>query len=251
MKLVAMLRVKNQILTIHDCLSKLSELVDEIVIVDNGSTDGTLTAYKKYPKIVVVKKTSGYHEGRDKILAHKLAKTRHPDWILWIDADEIFEDSVTRNQLNQYMSNPGLEKVEFRMFNFWRCKTHYRVDGIWRRYTAFPQRHMWKNISNAYFRNLKLHNGGIMGIMGKHTISHIRLKHFGYVWPQQFKTKTLTYNRLQNHPRSTKTLSLEETNIKLSQWHESSSAITNRYYQFLSNTYWNFTQFRYNLLYRS
>lgn len=35
MKLVAMLRVKNQILTIQECLDRLVELVDEIVVVDN------------------------------------------------------------------------------------------------------------------------------------------------------------------------------------------------------------------------
>jgi len=40
-KLVAMLRVKDGILFAEQWLARTSELVDEIVAVDNGSTDGT------------------------------------------------------------------------------------------------------------------------------------------------------------------------------------------------------------------
>ncbi len=46
MKLTAILRIKDQIATIDECMSKLSTIADEIVVVDNGSTDGTIERYK-------------------------------------------------------------------------------------------------------------------------------------------------------------------------------------------------------------
>lgn len=238
MKLVAMLRVKNQILTIRECITKLSELVDEIVIVDNGSTDGTLNEYKKFTKIVDVQKTKGYHEGRDKILALNMAKKRKPDWILWTDADEIFEKSANRKLFDSYMKTPGLNQVNFRMFNFWLSKSHYRVDGVWGYYTSQPQRHMWRNLKTAYFKNLKLHNGGIKGISGKHKLSSIRLKHYGYIKKHQIDSKYKTYNSLKNDPLSQKTLPVDTKTLKLYKWHESDNNLINTIYQQVDHKYW-------------
>src|SRR3989344_221633 len=103
MKLVAILRIKNAISTVEECLGKLSSLVDEIVVVDNGSTDGTLEAYKKFPKIKELLHTEGFHQGRDQIMLLDAAKARGADWILLIDADEVFEKNVTRDVLDRYM----------------------------------------------------------------------------------------------------------------------------------------------------
>lgn len=208
MKLVAMLRVKNAKLTIDQCLRRLSSLCDEIVIVDNGSTDGTLAVYKRYPKVVAIKKTKGFNEGRDKIMAHRLAKTRDPDWILWIDADEVFEKSLTRSHLESYMKQSELGAVYFRLYHFWQDKYHFRLDGPWFRYTTFPQRPMWRNQSNARFRNLKFHNGSIMGVQGKSTTSKFRLKHYGYLHQKQRLQKQATYAKLKTNPMTVKTMPL-------------------------------------------
>lgn len=231
MKLVAMLRIKNQILTIRECLNRLNDLVDEIVIVDNGSTDGTLEVYKEYKKIKAVKHTKGFDEGRDKIMVHELAKTRDPDWILWIDADEVFEDALTRKNLEKYMSNSKLNVVWFRLYHFWGQKKKFRIDGPWLKYTAFPQRMMWRNIKSAYFRDWKFHNGGIMGVPGNHITSHFRLKHFGYVYPEQLKNKKKTYTKLKKHPMSIKTLPFKSTCILQTTFIESQNQLLNRVIQ--------------------
>ena len=104
MKLIAILRIKDQILTIDECLSKLSTIADSIIILDNGSTDGTLKKYKNYPKVIDIIQTIGYDEGRDKIILLEEAKNASPDWILWIDGDEVFEDHFTREVAEKYMN---------------------------------------------------------------------------------------------------------------------------------------------------
>ena len=40
-KLIVMLRVKDGIYFVHEWLACFEKLVDEIVVLDNGSTDGT------------------------------------------------------------------------------------------------------------------------------------------------------------------------------------------------------------------
>lgn len=187
MKLIAILRIKNAILTIEECLTNLSQLCDEIVIVDNGSTDGTLAVYKRFPKIVKIAQTRGFDESRDRNLVLALARRRRPDWLLWIDADEVFEPKLAREVLEKYMVTPGLNRVRFRMFNFWLSKEKFRVDSKWLFYTARPQRSMWRDTPEAHFSERKFHGGEILGIEGKSIVSPYRIKHFGYVGRKQIE----------------------------------------------------------------
>lgn len=201
MKLVAILRIKDQILTIDECMTKLSTLADEIIVLDNGSTDGTLDAYKKYQKITRVLHAEGFDEGRDKILLLEEAKKTKADWILWIDADEIFEKHFTREVVEGYMHS-NYNRINFRMCNFWLSKTRCIYDGEYYLYALHPQRSMWKNMPSAYFKNQKIHNGNIMGVSGSEFLSPYRLKHLGYADKAKIEEKIQTY--LSVDPNSTR-----------------------------------------------
>ncbi len=192
MKLAAILRIKDQILTIDECMSKLSTIADDIIVVDNGSTDGTLDAYGAYPKIRKVLHTVGFDEGRDKIMVLNEAKKLDPEWILWIDADEIFEKHFTREIAERYMRSK-YNRVVFRMCNFWLDRVHCRYDGPYYLYTLHPQRSMWRNMPSAYFIDKKIHNGDIRGVPGKTFISAYRLKHYGYSDPEKMRQKRELY----------------------------------------------------------
>ncbi len=198
MKIVAMMRVKDAILTIHECLTNLSRLVDEIVIVDNGSTDGTLESYAQFPKIVDIAHTEGYDEGRDRALYLKMAKKRNPDWLLWIDSDEIFEQHANRKDLEKLMNRNDVNQISFRMYNFYFSKRQFRIDGTNRNYATWPQRSAWRNSEEAFFRNQKVHCGDVRGVDGRKVVSKIRIMHFTAVNQKQARQKAQIYASIKD-----------------------------------------------------
>jgi len=74
---------------IEKMLNNIIGKVDEIVIVDGGSTDKTLDILKDYPNIKLFEKVFNYHYGDQRNFA--IMQTIYP-WILMLDADEILEN---------------------------------------------------------------------------------------------------------------------------------------------------------------
>lgn len=200
MKLVAILRTKNSLLKLEDCLKKLSTLVDEIIIMDNGSTDGTIEVFKSFPKIVKVlyrNDTGDFNEGRDMNLMLEEAKKRNPDWITMAWPDEVFEKHLTRDILERYMQST-YDRVGFRMCHFWRSMKYCRFDRDWFFYSLRPQRFLWRNLEGTYFNNIVIHPGGIQGINSPVYTSPFRIKHYGYISKEDVDRKLAVFK--QNDP---------------------------------------------------
>ncbi|HWI91665.1 MAG TPA: glycosyltransferase family 2 protein [Flavisolibacter sp.] len=175
-----MVRVKDGILFVKEWLQCFEKLVDEIVVVDNGSTDGTFEILKQHPKIVDIIQTEGFDEGRDKILVYNMARKRNPDWCLWLDIDEIFEEEMTRECLNSLMSQSIYNKASFRRFHF-STSNRFAASIFWLLYSANHDRYLWRESSQGYFLDSKIDNGLIQGIAGKTIRTSFRLKHLGYI----------------------------------------------------------------------
>lgn len=252
LKLAAILRIKDQIATIDECLTKLSEIVDVIIVLDNGSTDGTLEAYKKYPKVVKILQTVGFDEGRDKIMLLEEAKRTNADWIVWLDADEVFEKHFTREVAEKYMRSKH-NRVVFRMCNFWMNRTDCRYDGNYYLYTLHPQRSMWRNLPSAYFKNQKIHNGDILGVPGKPHLSIYRLKHYGYADPKKALEKMALYQKVDpNGSRNYDSLINPKHSYKTFRFREFKNAFIHYlyivFYKYACNVLWFVERIRLRLL---
>lgn len=75
----------NEVIKLPLCLESVSSWVDEIVLVDGGSTDGTIDIAKRYGAIVYKRDNpSMFHINKQ--YAIDACKS---DWILQLDADEV------------------------------------------------------------------------------------------------------------------------------------------------------------------
>ncbi len=77
--------VKNEEEFLEQCLNSVKDLVDEIIIVDTGSTDNTIEIAKKFGvKVIEIKWEDDFSKARNVSL-----KNATKDWILVLDADEV------------------------------------------------------------------------------------------------------------------------------------------------------------------
>ncbi|GEO11744.1 glycosyltransferase family 2 protein [Segetibacter aerophilus] len=195
MKFIAMLRVKDGALFVEEWLSCFEKLVDEIVVLDNGSTDGTYEKLSAHPKVVEIIKTEGYNEGRDKNLLYERLRLRKPDWCIWVDVDEIFEPQLTRAHFDKLMSSKTITKYAFRRFHF-IDREHFA--GSWFRlnYSAGHDRIMWRESPTGYFENRVLDSPNVKGIKGIKYNTNFRLKHLGYISKELVDKKAAIYRAI-------------------------------------------------------
>ena len=92
--------VKNEEEVLDNCLSSISDVVDEIIIVDTGSTDSTKSICKKFTdKIFDFKWCDDFSKARN--FAFSKASC---EYIMWLDADDIVP-SKTINKLLKLKSD--------------------------------------------------------------------------------------------------------------------------------------------------
>ena len=98
--------VKDEEKSIEKCLASMDEIVDEIIIVDTGSTDSTKDICRKFKKARVFdfKWSDDFSAARNESLKHATE-----EWILVLDADETIpqEDLEKIRELTQQSDVPA------------------------------------------------------------------------------------------------------------------------------------------------
>lgn len=98
--------VRNEEKTLSRCLESVKFLVDEIVIVDTGSTDKTVEVAEGYgAKILHKAWTDNFAEARNYAIKHATS-----DWILQLDADEELVRS-SASELIEIVKNKSIDGV--------------------------------------------------------------------------------------------------------------------------------------------
>nr|MBP9819829.1 glycosyltransferase [Candidatus Woesebacteria bacterium] len=81
-KIAALVIAKNEATMLAGCLSCLG-WCDEIVVLDNGSTDNTALIAEQFSARVIHFSHSSFARLREEVIKHTQA-----EWVLYIDADE-------------------------------------------------------------------------------------------------------------------------------------------------------------------
>jgi tetratricopeptide (TPR) repeat protein len=102
--------VKNEEKNLEQCLNSVKSIVDEIIIVDTGSTDKTVEMAKSFnAKIFNHKWNDDFSEARNISLKHATK-----DWILVLDADEVIakEDLKKIKELTEQKDVDGFSIIQ-------------------------------------------------------------------------------------------------------------------------------------------
>jgi glycosyltransferase involved in cell wall biosynthesis len=134
MKVIALMPVKNEEWLLNLVLTQLKLFVDEIVVLDDHSTDNTINILKSYDVIIKHHTESTFSDShsatRQKLL--DIGRKRGGTHFVFLDADEAF----TTNFLNNFRSllktlKPG-QKVLLEWLCLWKSAFKYRKDNsVW------------------------------------------------------------------------------------------------------------------------
>jgi len=220
-KLTAGIRVKNGERFAEECLKDLCDYVDEIVILDDGSTDRTIDICRSFPKVtqIVRWEKNFFHEGIDRNVVLALVKNTNPQWILLPDIDEVFEARF-KKEIEAMMRAPDVGMYAFLFCHFWRSRTHYRIDGKWGKETrGFPIPRLVRNQPGLQYPvHRPLGTAQITGIKGRCVVSEIRVKHYGHLYEDLSRAKVDLYASLD--PGVDYTYMVDERGLELEEWKE-------------------------------
>lgn len=101
LKIIALMRVRNEELLISDSLNHVSSFADGILVLDDASADKTVQIVLNHPKVIGVIENKKWRS-RNRIweeTAHRrkllqIASKYRPDWFFYCDADERFEGDL-------------------------------------------------------------------------------------------------------------------------------------------------------------
>ena len=103
----------NEAHNITDCIRSMKRICDDIVVVDSGSTDGTIELAREHGALVIVQKPF-LGDGPQRSLG--LPHCRH-QWVLNLDADERLEDDFVDYVKKTDLDALGVDLVETRRHN--------------------------------------------------------------------------------------------------------------------------------------
>lgn len=202
-KLTLAMIVKNEAdRFLRQVLLEHRKYIDEAVIIDDGSTDNTpdictevldgipLTLIRN-----VESKFSNEYELRTQLWREVVQ--REPQWILALDADEVFESQFAQN-IGELLQNTKSSLLCFRLYDFWD-EEHYRDDTYWSSHHSFRPFLLRYDKDFPYTWNQSPQHCGRLPenvFQVPHELSALRLKHLGWSRPEFRTEKFDRYMRL-------------------------------------------------------
>jgi len=188
MKVSACIITLNEERNLPRCLTSIAPLVDEILVVDSGSTDATLEIARAFNARIVSQSWLGYVGQKN----FALSKATHP-WVLSIDADEEVSPelaaSILRVKADPAADLPGAPNgYEICRIVFYR--NEWIRHGDW-----YPDR-----LVRLFRRAEAKFSGGYvhekLELSGKHPLLPGHLHHFTYASAADRAARCAQYARL-------------------------------------------------------
>ena len=183
-KISCFLIVCNEADRIEASLKPLAGWVDQLIVLDSGSTDGTVEIAQQYADVVYQTDWPGFGPQRNRALSY----CEH-DWVLTMDADEVMTESLKQeidNALSQTHLDATFIRFPWQTYLFGRPLRYGRY--------STPQGKLFFK-QGAEFKDRRVHE---TLIMPKRTTLTLKspLKHYSWRDYQHVSEKHLKYGIL-------------------------------------------------------
>jgi len=176
--------------------------ITDAVIIDDASTDDTVAICREIlhdiPLIMVHNKESKFSNevALRKQQWEETIKT-NPDWILSLDADEIFEAKFSM-EVHELIKNPDVDAYYFRLYDMWD-EEKYRDDALWCAHKVWRPFLIRYNPSVEYtWKETPQHCGRfpLEIYQFSYQTTQLRLKHYGWADENDRRAKYIRYQEL-------------------------------------------------------
>ena len=188
MKISACLITLNEARNLRRALASVAPLVDEILIVDSGSTDGTLQIAHDSGARIIVQPWLGYVAQKNLALEH----ATHP-WVLSLDSDEEISPELAAS-IGALRNNPTPDLPTSPNGYTISRLVYYR--GRWIRHGDwYPDRlvRLFRR-DEARFTGGRVHEK--LTIAGEHPLLAGHLHHYTYASPEDRAARCVKYAKL-------------------------------------------------------
>jgi len=171
-------------------------LVSALVVYDDSSTDGSYEYMLSHtPHVIRGTKNDFANERSHKQLLLQEALKLKPDFILWLDADEVLTANAEENlqKLCQECIDGQFDAVKFHEINIWRSHSWRRLDSLFD--TGWFCR-LWRVVPGICFNETKpgLHQQLFPSTILTTTLAQdVKVLHYGFSSKQRLAHKYLVY----------------------------------------------------------
>lgn len=203
-RLVAAYRIKNCAETLLQSLDAASGFADDIVILDDGSTDKTTDICKTHPAVSRYERQElPFDERRDRNRTLEMAAEYDPDWVISIDGDEVYELDQKRADRLMHLNDPHIKALGFFWYTFWEPSlTYFRADGAFGQTNGYRM-YKWEPGQSIVMGTPEgLHCGNIPQFPeGSHRFTNVRVRHLSYETEEKRYKKYYFYRETDKNPQ--------------------------------------------------
>ncbi|WP_058300367.1 glycosyltransferase [Gorillibacterium timonense] len=185
---------------LREVLTECRQYIDEAVIIDDASTDNSVDICNEVLQgipIRIIRNTESKFSNEVELRKQQWEETlkTKPDWILNIDADQIFEKRF-KDEVKELIDQDEVDVYYFRLYDFWSMD-EYREDSFWFAHKTFrPFLFRYRKDVNYVWKETAQHCGSFPANINQlpSAKSILRLKHYG--WAKE-EDRIIKYKRYQ------------------------------------------------------
>ncbi|MGE5581482.1 MAG: glycosyltransferase family 2 protein [Bacillota bacterium] len=177
-------------------------LVNDLVVYDDGSTDGSYQYMLEHtPHVINGKKNDFANERRHKQILLQKALKLNPDFLLWLDADEVMTANAGARlqEMCHYCLENQIDGLSFHELNLWRSSSWRRIDSLFN--DGWFVR-LWRVTPGMAYSEIKpgLHQIPFPSNIKKiEAVPDVKVLHYGFSSEKRLAYKYLVY---QSHGQS-------------------------------------------------